>query len=115
MARSRKVAFTEDAAARVAKATLAVERGGRDQSAVYFRQPGGDDGEPIKIGKTTSTWNKGTLATITLYNGGTPPAETAEGGTVENCVNKFGTVASGKWVAIAQAANGYWYLIASEC
>lgn len=114
MARQRKVAFTEDAASRVARATLAYERGNRDQSPVRFRQVA-DDGDPIRLGKTTAQWAKNTLATITLYEGGEPPNETEEGGTLENCVNKFGTVASNRWVAVARAANGSWYLIAAEC
>jgi hypothetical protein len=78
---------------------------------------GGGDGDPIRIGKTTSTWTKGSLATITLYESGTPPNETTGSPTqtLENCVNKFGDVQSGKWVSVARAANGSWYLIASEC
>jgi hypothetical protein len=83
---------------------------------VRFRDPGGD-GDPIRIGKTTSTWTKNTLATITLYESGTPPNETTGSPTqtLEGCVNKFGDVQSGKWVAVARAANGSWYLIAAEC
>lgn len=116
MARQRKVAFTEDAAARVAKATLAFERGNRDQSPITFRQVS-DDGDPIRIGKTTAQWNKGTLATITLYEGGTPPSETANdpAETIEDAVNKFADVPMNKWVALAKAANGSWYMIAAEC
>lgn len=116
MARQRKVAFTEDAAARVAKATLAYERGNRDQSPITFRQVS-DDGDPIRIGKTTAQWSKGTLATITLYEAGTPPGETANSPaeTIEDAVNKFADVPNNKWVALARAANGSWYLIAAEC
>jgi hypothetical protein len=114
MAKTRKVAFTEEAAGRVAKATLAYERGNRDQSPIHFRTVG-DDGDPIRIGKTTATWTKGTLATVTLYESGTPPSETAADQTLPQCVNKFADVPSGKWVAVARAANGSWYLIAAEC
>jgi hypothetical protein len=76
-----------------------------------------DEGDPIRIGKTTSTWTKGSLATITLYESGTPPNETTGSPTqtLQNCVNKFGDVQSGKWVSVARAANGSWYLIAAEC
>lgn len=116
MARQRKVAFTEDAAARVAKATLAYERGNRDQSPIRFRQVS-DEGDPIRIGKTSAQWNKGTLATITLWEAGTPPSETenSPAETIEDAVNKFADVPSGKWVALAKAANGTWYMIAAEC
>jgi hypothetical protein len=110
------VKFSEGDARRIAAATRAYERGNRDMPPVRFRDPGGD-GDPIRIGKTTSTWTKGSLATITLYESGTPPNETTGSPTqtLENCVNKFGDVQSGKWVSVAKAANGSWYLIAAEC
>lgn len=115
MAKSRKVAFNEEAAGRVARATLAYERGNRDQSPIVFRQPS-DDGEPVRIGKTpNSEWAKGTTKTITLWEAGTPPSETQGGGTLEGCVNKFGTVGANKWVALMRGVNGRFYLIAAEC
>jgi hypothetical protein len=115
------VKFTESAARRIAAATLAVEGGGRDQPPIKFRAPpsdeGGGDGEPVRIGKTTAQWTKGTLATIRLYEEGAPPGETATFPVeeIEDCVNKFGTVASNKWVALMKGTNGYYYLIAAEC
>ena len=109
----RKVRFTEEAARRVAAATLAYERSGRDQPPIHFRQ-GGDDGEPIRLGKTTAIWNKGSVATIQLWEGGTPGSET-QTGTLAGCVNKFANVASGKWVAVARGPLNGWYLIAAEC
>jgi hypothetical protein len=114
MAGERTVALTESTAARMAAATLAYERGNRDQSAIHFRQ-GGDDGEPVRLGKTTAAWSKGTIATIALHENGTPPSETTSSASLENCVNKFANVASGKWVIVARGLNGYWYLIAAEC
>lgn len=71
----------------------------------------------VRVGKTTSAWNKGTLAEITLYEEGTPPNETAKSPaeTLAGCVNKFANVASGKWVIVARAKNGSWYLISAEC
>jgi hypothetical protein len=110
------VRFSEGDARRIAAATRAYERGNRDMAPVRFRDPGGD-GDPIRIGKTTATWAKGTLATITLYESGTPPSETTGSPTqtLENCVNKFGDVQNNKWVSVARAANGSWYLIAAEC
>jgi hypothetical protein len=99
----------------MAAATRAYERGNRDQSSVMFRQ-GGEDGDPVRLGKTTAAWNKGTLATINVWESGTPPNETqTTGQTLENCVNKFANVATGKWVIVARGGNGYWYLIAAEC
>ena len=110
----RKVAFTEGAARRVAAATLAYERGGKDMPGIRFRQTG-DDGDPVRLGKTTAAWNKGTLATIDLYESGTPPSETSSSATLADCVNKFANVATGKWVMVARGGNGSWYLIAAEC
>jgi hypothetical protein len=99
----------------MAAATRAYERGNRDQSAIMFRQ-GGEDGDPVRLGKTAAAWNKGTLATINVWESGTPPNETqTTGQTLANCVNKFATVAGGKWVMLARGANGYWYLISAEC
>ena len=114
---ARGVKFTEDGARRIVAATQAYERGNRDQSPVKFRQASGSDGDPIRIGKTSSAWEKGTLATITLYESGSPPYETADSPpeTIANCVNKFADVPNDKWVALARAENGRWYLIAAEC
>ena len=114
---ARKVAFTEEAAKRVSAATLAFERGNRDQPPIRFRQVS-DDGDPVRLGKTTAAWNKGTTATIELYEEGTPPSETKKSptaDTLEGCVNKFVNVASGKWVIVARGGNGSWYLISAEC
>jgi hypothetical protein len=73
-------------------------------------------GSPVRLGKTSSAWNKGTTATINVWEDGTPPSETQTAGkNLQNCVNKFANVASGKWVILALAGNGYWYLIAAEC
>jgi hypothetical protein len=110
----RKVAFTEGAARRVAAATLAYERGGKDMPSIRFRQGGGDDSDPVRLGRTTSTWTKGTTATIDIYENGTAGSETSSD-TLSGCVNKFATVPSGRWVMVAKAGNGSWYLISAEC
>lgn len=114
---TKPVTFSEDGARRVIAATKAYEGGNRSVPPVRFRDPGGDDGDPVRLGKTTSAWTKGTTATIDLYEEGTPPSETAKSppDTLIGCVNKFATVASGKWVMVARAGNGNWYLIAAEC
>jgi hypothetical protein len=113
---TKPVTFSEDGARRVIAATKAYEAGNRDMPGIRFRDAGGD-GDPVRLGKTTAAWNKGTLATIDLYENGTPPSETAKSppDTIVGCVNKFAAVASGKWVMVARAGNGDWYLIAAEC
>ena len=115
---ARRVSFTETDARRIAAATRAYERGNRNQPPIMFRQSGGDDGgDPVRLGKTTAAWDKGTLATVELYEEGTPPTEGKKtpADTIPQCVNKFANVASGKWVIVAKAGNGRWYLIAAEC
>lgn len=79
---------------------------------------GGGGGGEVRLGKTTAAWDKGTLATITLYEKGSPPNETANDEspyTLEGCVNKFANVDGDKWVIVALATNGRWYLISAEC
>jgi len=113
-----RVDFTRGAAERITAVVRLVEGGDRDGAPLTFRRPIETSvGKPLRIGKTTATWTKNTLATITLYESGTPPNETANSPTqtLENCVNKFGDVQGGKWVSVARAANGSWYLIAAEC
>lgn len=77
----------------------------------------GGEGPSVRLGKTTATWTKGTISSIELYEEGTPPSETrnATDYTLANCVNKFSTVQSGKWVMVAKMTNNRWYLIAAEC
>lgn len=110
---TKPVAFSEDGARRIIAATKAYEGGNRNQSPIRFRDTG-DDGDPVRLGKTTSTWTKGTTATIDLWESGTPPSETSSASTLANCVNKMVTVPSGRWVEVAKGANGYWYLVWAE-
>jgi len=112
---TKPVAFSEDGARRVIAATKAYEAGNRNMPGIRFRDVGGDD-DPVRLGKTSAAWNKGTLATINVWEDGTPLSETQTSGvTLTDCVNKFAYVAAGKWVMLAKAANGSYYLIAAEC
>jgi hypothetical protein len=74
----------------------------------------GDGGQPVRLGKTTATWTKGTSTTIDIYESGSAGSETISSGTV-TAWNKFATVASGKWVSLARGPFDAWYLIAAEC
>jgi hypothetical protein len=112
---AKKVLFSESDARRIASTVRAHERGNRDQPPVLFRQSG-DDGSPVRLCKTSTAWNKGTLATLNVWENGTPPNETQSTGvTLTGCVNKFANVAAGKFVIVALGANGSHYLIAAEC
>jgi hypothetical protein len=69
-----------------------------------------------RLCKTSSAFNKGAVATLNVWESGTPPSETqASGGTVPNVINKYANIASGKWVSVALHGNGRWYVIAAEC
>jgi hypothetical protein len=69
----------------------------------------------LRIGKTSSTWTKGTLANITLWEGGTPQAPAVGGGTINNVANLWGDVPANKWVGITDALRGAYYLVVAEC
>jgi hypothetical protein len=107
------VRFSEGDARRIAAATRAYERGNRDMAPVRFRDPGGDGGDPILIGKTPCDWAVGQCVTITLWGGaGTcTPTQTSPTATVENVRNLSHDVAQDSWVAIGKAADGQWYLV----
>lgn len=109
------VTFTLETAERIGAAVRKVEGSGLDRPGRVSRAAGGDDGgEPVRLGKTTAQWAKGTTAMIDLYETGTANAET-KSGTLSDCVNKFATVAAGKWVIVARGPLNAWYLISAEC
>jgi len=111
---TKPVAFSEDGARRVIAATKAYEAGNRDMPGIRFRDVGDDD--PVRLGKTTAAWTKGTTATINVWESGTAGSETqTSGATLTGCVNKFTNVETGKWVVVARGVNGSYYLIAAEC
>ncbi|NDE18089.1 hypothetical protein EBZ80_24535, partial [bacterium] len=104
-----------NAARRINRVVQQVERGDRNATSRRI-QPAYDESPPVRLCKTNAAWNKGTLATLDVYENGTPPNETESTGvTLPDCVNKFANVASGKWVIVAMCQNGSHYLIAAEC
>jgi hypothetical protein len=111
------VRFSEGDARRIAAATRAYERGNRDMPPVRFRDPGGDGGDPIRIGKVSADWTVGTCATVTLWEGdaisGTScePTQTSPTETTADVRNLSRDVKANSWVAIGKAADGNWYLI----
>lgn len=111
---TRRVTFSEDGARRIVNAVRGYERGNRDQPPVMFRQPGDDF--PLRLCKTSAAFNKGTVATLNVWEAGTPPAETQTTGvTVANVVNKYANIGANKFVSVALHSNGRWYVIAAEC
>jgi hypothetical protein len=115
MSGPRKVHLTEDTARRIGAATLAYERGNRDQPPIYFRTAVGDDGG-LRIGKVSSDWEFGTCATVALWargETGCTPAQVYPTETIEDVTNLSHDVPSGSWVVIGEAVDGKWYLLES--
>lgn len=113
MASPRKVAFTEDAAQRIAAATLAYERGNRDMPPIRFRN-GGDDADEPRLGSISATWNKGSTATVTQLK---PDGTTLSPTVTFAAKNHFATVTvpSGTKKVLCVYSGGLWLLIAAEC
>ena len=69
-------------------------------------------GGGVELGRCSAAWPKGTVASIALYSG-PAGAESATGETVQ-AMNYVGDVAENKWVLVAKAGSGTWYLAAPE-
>jgi hypothetical protein len=116
MARSRKVVFNEEAAGRVVRATLAYERGNRDQSPIRFRTV--DDGSPHRIARTTEQSDKGSqVAVQPIYTASCNDEGSGSGSETVTAYNILFPIAAGAEVIISQAENGCWYIIgvSNEC
>ena len=78
-------------------------------------------GAVVRLGKTSGVWAKNSKASIVLHERGDPPNEQSStteepySEYLDDCVNKMTTVGGGKWVIVARAGNGHYYLIAAEC
>jgi len=110
---AKGVKFGERAARRVVAAVLEQERSGRDQPAIKFRQVSDDATEP-RLGRISSTWNKGTTKTVTLLNAdGTVVSPTFE----FTATNYFATVefSSGTRKVLCVFVGDRWLLVAAEC
>lgn len=117
MANSGGYTFTKRSAERITRVVRDVERGGRDQPPVYFRQPVGDGGDPVRLCKTTEPWLRNTHAVLEVWESGDPPDEeiTVSGDPPEiktlDAFNKSYDVAACVWVLVAKGTNGHWYLV----
>jgi hypothetical protein len=114
----RGVLITEDAARRIARAVQRINNANRDSPGIKLRTAYDDGGgDKIKLGKVSAAWDKGTLASVTIYAEGTPPDEEAgsDAEVIDDCVNKFADIDADSWVMVAELPNGSWYVIAAEC
>jgi hypothetical protein len=99
-----------DSMKRIAAAVQGYEHGNRSQSPVKFRTATGDEGDGLKLCRTTAAWYYDTTATLDVYHGGEPGSESSSDETVD-AVNKVADVDANTWVLVGKAANGAWYLI----
>jgi hypothetical protein len=63
----------------------------------------------------STTFAKGTVRDLDVYQGGTPPDESSSDEAVPGVVNKYANIGANKWVSVALHGNGYWYVVAAEC
>lgn len=70
--------------------------------------------KPMIIGKTDAAHNKGATGTISVYKGS--PGSYVLTDTTKNITayNRFGNIASGRWVAVQRFVHG-WEIVSAEC
>ena len=102
----RRVTFTPEAAQRIARAVVTVEKGDRSIAAAGRQSGSGDDA--IIRGTFTAPWSKGSTKTVT--------DATLTSVTYAGVKNYFASItgSGSKACAIAYVA-GEWILIAAEC
>ena len=71
-------------------------------------------GGPVRLCKTTAVWDKNTMATLNVWEDGTPPGETQTQNQTIEAVNKLKRVLSGAMVIVGRGSTGAWYLISDE-
>lgn len=103
----------QDVFALVGSAPMARTSGGADKSKLQHMQRRAN---AMRLCKTTAAFNKGTIATLNVWEDGTPPSETQTSGeTVEDVINKYANIKTGKFCSVALHGNGRWYVVAAEC
>lgn len=105
------VLITQESARRIQRVVQRIENGSRDVPTLPIRTAF-DEGEPVRLCKTSEKWARDTEATLDVWEGGdaTAPAISDPAETV-NAVNLFRDVDADVYVVVALAANGRWYLV----
>ena len=70
-----------------------------------------EDGDPVRICRTISAWNRGTTATLYLWEVGSITEPEPNGQETLTAVNLSYNVAGNSYVIVAKAANGQWYMV----
>jgi hypothetical protein len=101
----RKVTFTPEAAKRIARVVVAVEKGDRSIAAAG-RLSAGSDGETVR-GTFTAPWAKGATATVT---------DAVLTSVTYEAKNYFAALTgTGSKACAISFVSGEWILIAAEC
>lgn len=75
----------------------------------------GESRKPVVIGKTDAAHNKGATGTISVYKGSSSGGYSlTDTGENISAYNRFGNIASGRWVAVKRFVHG-WEIISAEC
>jgi hypothetical protein len=107
---NRGVLITEESARRISRAVQKLEQGNRNVPGRKMRTGFDEGGGEILIAKTTEEWAKDTISEVEIIFPSNCNEEGSGGQTVE-AHNLWHDVAAGAKVAIAQAANGCWYMV----
>lgn len=90
---------------------LIASESGANVPTVLQDLPRRGDKNSVRLCKTNAVWERDTIATLDVWEEGTPPSETQSTGQTVEAVNKMHKVAAGTWVVVARCTNGSWYLV----
>lgn len=84
----------------------------KDENWAFVRFGGGE----VRICKTTEAWPKGTMTTVDVWESGVLPAVPQQNDPAEGILaaNLWRNIESNTFVAVAKAANGWYYAVESE-
>lgn len=107
----RGALISVESARRIQRTLQKIEAGGRSIPAPPI-PTAFDDGDPVRICKTAAAWDKGTTATLNVWEKGSVTAPEQNDPAEElSATNLSYDVAEGSYVIVARAANGEWYLV----
>jgi hypothetical protein len=107
----RGVLITRESARRIQSVVQRIEGGNRNTHAPPL-PTAFDEGDPVRVCKTSVAWGKDTTATLAIWEAGTATAPEANSpAETVDAVNLFRDVAADVYVVVARANNGRWYLV----
>jgi hypothetical protein len=105
--------ITVEAVRRLARAAQRIENGGRNIKAPPLRTAFDEgSGDPVRLGRTTEKWAKGTTTELELiFEDSCEDEGLGSGAETIEAHNLSQDVAEGVQCVVALAANGCWYLV----